>query len=182
MPLWWRGCVLFLGRVSVFFLKSVWSFHFFSLTEASHDTELAYGRRAPLCYSTAVMCSLLTCDSDHHRDLHADHSSSSWSWASDRMSSAQLALWAAGSRGAQPNRSLRCLSVVVSSSNRVASAKFHFLQHKHSYSDAMDTQRPQVHQQVSSVLGIGGYFITAGWTSACLAIAASCSSSVCSGS
>ncbi len=53
------------------------------------------------------------CDSDRHRDLWAYHSSSSWSWASERMFSAQLALCKAGSRGAQTNRSphhLRSLS------------------------------------------------------------------------
>ncbi len=40
-------------------------------------------------------------------------------------------------------------SVIVSSSNSVASAKSHFLHHKHSPSDAIGTQRPQVPHQAN---------------------------------
>ncbi len=65
-------------------------------------------------------------------------------------------------------------SVVASCSNRVASGKFHSLQHEHSSSDAMGMQRLQAHHQLSSVLGICGYSVTAGCTAACLVLAASC--------
>ncbi len=64
-------------------------------------------------------------------------------------------------------------SVIVCSSNSVAYATSHSLQHKHSSSDAMDRQRPQECHQVFSVLGVCGYPTTAGWTTSYLAVAAS---------
>ncbi len=55
----------------------------------------------------------VTPDSDRHRDFWAHYSSSSWSRASKRMTPAQLALSAAGSRSVQPNKSLCCLRLLL---------------------------------------------------------------------